>query len=116
MAVTVTKMAVGPAKGARSVAMAAGSAKTTWEVYKLAFDTSYPTGGEDISSIINEWKDILWIGVATFDITIADRREYIIDKTNKKIIVLDAFNTEEGDTTDLSTLTDVRLLVVGYKK
>ena len=115
MAVTITRLAASPGTGARAKAMAAGTRVTDFEVFKVAFDSSYPTGGEDISVALNRFKSVLGVFVQSHDITIADNRHFLVDLTNKKLIVLDAINTEEGSTTDLSALTDIRILVVGYK-
>lgn len=95
------------AKGARPIGMA---------VYKIAFGNPYAVGGEDISAIwTNDFAEVLGIMVQPTEATVADRREYAVDLTNKKLLMFTAFNTESG-AVDQSAVADVRLLVFGYRK
>lgn len=114
MPVTITK--AGDTGGGSSQVFARHGGPTDHTVYTVAFDSSYPTNGEDISSIWDDFKEVLAIFVQNHDTTIADDRIYIPDLTNKKLIVLDAVATEEGNGTDLSAITNVKLLVVGTLK
>jgi hypothetical protein len=52
-------------------------------VCNVAFDSSYPTGGEDISSVVNAFKEVL---SASFEGSGGYVFEY--DKTNKKVKAL----------------------------
>ncbi len=81
----------------------------------LAFDSSYPTGGEsvDLSNIFSDIHLVL----------IEPKAGYVFeyDYTNKKVKAYwadydgaaDAVLIEVTDTTDLSALTDVRFMAIG---
>jgi hypothetical protein len=71
-------------------------------------------GGENIAAIWEDFKEVLAIVVQQVDVTAADRREFLVDLTNKKLLQYDAFNTEET-ATDQSAVADIRLLVFGYR-
>jgi len=114
MAVTITNAAGTLGAGALSPVHGGSHRRYKIGLYTVAFDSSYPTGGELITSVFNDFTEVLAIFVQNHDLTIADQREYIPDLTNKKLIVLDAFNVEEGSGTDLSAITNVKLFVVGY--
>jgi len=75
----------------------------------LAFDASYPTDGEAGSEISKYFKDIKRI---VFDSKDGYNFEY--DNSNDKILVyLGGF--EIADATDLSGVTGVSFIAVGYK-
>lgn len=114
MPVTITDAQGTLGAGVKAPLMFGASRVAKVKVYTVAFDTSYPTGGEDITAVFNDFTEVLGIWVQNHDLTIADNRVYIPDLTNKKLIVLDAFNVEEGSGTDLAAITNVRLLVVGF--
>lgn len=114
MAVTITK--AGSTGGGSSPVYARFGMPADVTVYTVAFDSSYPTGGEDISSIFTSYKSVLAIFVQNHDLTIADNRMFIADLVGKKLIVLSAINTEQANASDLSALTNVKLLVVGTLK
>lgn len=82
----------------------------------VAFDSSYPTGGEamDISAMFNSLKIVLFESKAGYVF------EY--DYANKKVKAMMGNNdgtadgplVEVADKTDLSALTAVKFLAVGY--
>jgi hypothetical protein len=115
MASTLTLQAEAPGKGGWRKVDARGSRPIGMAVYKIAFGNPYVVGGESISAIWDDFADVLAIVVQQVDVTAADRREFMVDLTNKKLLVYDAFNTEET-ATDQSAVADVRLLVFGYRK
>lgn len=111
MASTLTRQFSGGAtrptfsKGDRTIQMAA---------YKLAMGNPYVVGGEDISAIWTDFSEVLAIMVQQAEVTAADRRAFMVDLTNKKLLQYDAFNTEET-ATDQTAVADIRLLVFGYR-
>lgn len=78
-------------------------------VYNFDFDNSYPTGGEDISAI---WTDFPK-GVLSIHATQVPNRLVTVDLTGKKVLLQTAFGTEAANASDQSTITGVRLTVVG---
>ena len=74
----------------------------------IAFDSSYPTGGEPFS--LDGVSDIM-----TFLIEGSGIYQFNYDYTNNKIIgYVMSTGLEIGNATDLSALTDVRGLLLGY--
>jgi hypothetical protein len=74
---------------------------------------NYNTGGEDISSIFNEFTEVLWIGVTQKDTnTAADRRDLTIDFAAQKLLIYTAFNTEA--TASDQGVVAARILAIGY--
>jgi hypothetical protein len=114
MASTLTRQADSPGGGARGDVNALGARTVSLGVYKLAMGNPYVVGGENIAAIWEDFKEVLAIVVQQVDVTAADRREFLVDLTNKKLLQYDAFNTEET-ATDQSAVADIRLLVFGYR-
>lgn len=81
-------------------------------VGSVAFDNSYPTGGE---SITLPFTPVLLIAESSAGYT------FQYDYTNKKLLayyadydaVADGVLIQVADTTDLSALTDVRFIAIG---
>lgn len=81
------------------------------------FDTSYPTGGEDITGIFNKFASTL--GCEFFP---RNGYTFTTDYTNKKVLAYQGDNTNAAaapgvqvpNTTNLSTLTGVRFIAWGY--
>jgi|SoiMetStandDraft_5_1073268.scaffolds.fasta_scaffold05077_2 hypothetical protein len=114
MASTLTRQADSPGGGARGEVSGVGSRALSVGVYKLAFGNPYVVGGENIAAIWEDFKDVTGIVVSQNDVTIADRREVVVDLTNKKAILFTAFNTESG-AVDQTAVGDVRLIAFGYR-
>ena len=72
------------------------------------FDSSYPSGGEDFDLSNYFHKDIVQV---QFEAKNGYVFEY--DKANDKVIAYTA-GSEVADTTDLSSLTDVKFIAIGY--
>lgn len=115
MASTVTLQSESPGAGGWRKVDAKGARPIGMGVYKIAFGNPYVVGGEDISSIWDDFADVLAILPSQVEATAADRREFTVDLANKKLLMFDAFNTQET-ATDQSAVADVRLLVFGYRK
>jgi hypothetical protein len=76
-------------------------------VFEIAFDSSYPTGGESLVPRN--------IGLSEIDILLAEDASgynFEYDHTNKKILAYTA-GSQVADTTNLSTLTGVRIMAIG---
>lgn len=73
------------------------------------FDSSYPTGGEDITGIFDKFASVLGCVFET-----RGNRVFETDYTNKKVKVFTALNTEAAAASDQSTITDVRFIAWGY--
>jgi len=114
MASTLTRTHDQIGGGSRGEVSAVGSRALSIGTYKVAFGNPYVVGGENIAAIWDDFKEVLGIVASQNDATIADRREFVPDLTNKKLILLTAFNTESG-AVDQSAVADVRLLVFGYR-
>ena len=80
----------------------------------LAFDGSYPTGGESVTDITKKFE-------TCFRIICDNRLGYLFewDKTNKKLLVYQTVDAVAGtrsevtNTADLSALTGVSFIAVG---
>lgn len=113
MASTLTQVGVsGPGRAAKRPVVGLADRAICIGVYKLAMGNPYVVGGEDISAIWSDFKEVHCIQVQQVDVTAADRREFLVDMAGKKLLQYDAFNTEET-ATDQSAVADIRLLVFG---
>ena len=74
----------------------------------IDFDSSYPTGGEDFD--VSDYFSKPVINVLVFP---KGGYTFEYDKDNKKVKVFDA-GTEVIDATDLSSLTGVQYLAIGW--
>lgn len=116
MASTVTRLVTGLGAGSKSVVRAPGVGSPGWVPYKIAFGNPYAVGGEDISTIWNDFRgEPFMILVQQVDATPADNRNYLVDMTAKKLIMLTAIGTESGAVSQVA-VADVRLLVYGNLK
>lgn len=75
----------------------------------LAFDSSYPTGGESLTAAqvglsVIEYMNVLGGG---------NGYHYQYDTTNSKVKVYSTAATEVANTTDLSALTAVKAVFIG---
>lgn len=107
-----------PGRGARKPVFSVADKPLQLTTFTFDFGTdNYTAGGEDISACWTPasggFSTVKFIGVEQDDTnTAADRREITVDYTNQKLLLYDAFNTEET-ASDQGVVT-VRLLVVGY--
>lgn len=123
MGLTVTSQATGPGKARSTPVFAlAGRAPALW-FGLVAFDSSYPTGGEPFNAELESGlRDV-------FAVFVAPKNGYVFQyvdsatAASRKIIayyadydaVADGALIEVPDTTNLSTVTGVFVMVVGYK-
>lgn len=113
MASTLTSSAEAPGVGGKRPVQFGGARVGVFRQYNLAFGNPYVVGGESISAIFDDFVEVLAIYVSQNDATVADRREFMVDMTNKKLIMFTAFNTESG-AVDQTAVGSVKLLVIGY--
>jgi len=100
MAITVTKDYPHPKKLGKGVSMLCGV---------IAFDSSYPTGGEAATPISKYFKDVKRI---LFDCK--DGYNFEFDNSNNKILA-HVGGFEVANETDLSDLTGVSFVAFGYR-
>lgn len=73
------------------------------------FGDSYPAGGEDF-----DLKPYFPKGIVNVNVFPKSGYTFEYDETNKKIIAYSAADTEVTDATDLSALTGVSFVALGY--
>ncbi len=77
----------------------------------IALDSSYPTGGEAVTAANFGLNTIERFLIQT----VTDgTRLYSFDAANSKIQAWTALATEVTNTTDLSAVTNLRVMVIGY--
>jgi hypothetical protein len=112
---TLTTVADAPGRGGFGALLMQGQRTVKCALYRFAFDAEYPSGGEDISAIWDDFTEVLAIFVAQNDATVADVRLPVVDRTNKKLILVKTLssgaNAEAAE--DSSGIADVDLLVFG---
>lgn len=73
-------------------------------------DTSYPTGGYDISGL---WSGFRSVDFASSGLSDDGTRLYRVDKANKKLLIYTAFGTEAVNATNQSAIT-ISLELAGF--
>ena len=97
------------------MALTASSGEVNFEqkrrtvLVNLAFDNSYPTGGESLTAAQVGLSVIEWMYV----IGGSEGYHFQYDTTNSKVKVYSTAATEVVNTTDLSALTSVKAVFVG---
>jgi hypothetical protein len=113
MPLTITEVAAGAGKGGKRPFQFGGPGVAVARLFTVAFPNPYTVGGESLASIFSQFKEVLAVFVSQDEPTIAARREFVVDHTNQKLILLTAFNTESG-AVDQTAVDKVKLLVIGY--
>lgn len=110
------KRVLDPHDGLKSISTAAlQSSRLTIVTGTFAFDTSYPTGGEDISEIWNLMPKGVVLSVLFDQPNVAACRTVKVDTGTKKLLgYTDGLVTQVVNTTNLSAITGVRFIAVGY--
>lgn len=106
---TLTLDASSPGAGGSREVRAFGARNLKLATATFAFDSSYPTGGEDVSGLWDLFTEVLHVFVAP-----RNNRVFEVDHTNKKLKLYTALGTEAGSASDQSSVTGVHLLIVGY--
>ena len=106
---TLTPDAEGPGRAATRPVSAFAGRGLLVKTATFAFDSSYPTGGEDISDLFDGFREVKAIHVSG-----PASRLYEPDLTAKKLKLFTAVGTEAGNGTDQSAITGVKLMAVGY--
>jgi len=111
----LTMAGVAPSRGGSHVVRALAARPCQIAVYDYDMGTdNYTVGGNDISDIWDDFKEIYYIGIEQKDTsTAADRRKFAIDYSAQTLVQYDAVNTEETATNQ--TVVALRLLVVGAR-
>lgn len=109
MAITITPVTTTPGYAAGRPALTLSPRQRKRRTFKVAADTSYPTGGYDISAAMKgmtpDW------GQAQ-DPTGA--RGVGVDIANKKLLIFTAFGTEAANASNQSTISSIYVQVEGY--
>jgi hypothetical protein len=83
---------------------------------RFSFDSSYPTGGEDISDVFNQFKECLLIWFEQ-PLTGAQTGKFIkTDYTNKKAQLFTNASpaVEVTNASDQSAIVNLRFIAIGY--
>lgn len=106
---TLTAHAAAPGKASKVKVYGGGSRPVTMRLYQLDFDSSYPTGGESISDIWNDFTEVLAIFTEQ-----RGARLFEVNYSTKKLLMYTAVGTEATNASNQSTITDVRLWAIGH--
>ena len=92
------------------------SAAKQIEIQSIDLDNSYPTGGYEIDPTDLGYMDNTTFMVMDrmFMLPGADPHSVKWDYVNGKLMVLDDTNVEVANGTDLSTVTDLRIVIIRY--
>lgn len=123
MALTVAARSEGPGAGASRPVFSANPRPVSFWFGTVAFDDSYPTGGEPFNAESeSNFSEVFAVFVASKSGYVF---EYVNSATaaNRKIIayysdydaVADGALIQVPDTTNLATLTGVTVMVIGYR-
>lgn len=111
-----------PAQAAtKGPVMSAGSARALRLVpFTFDFDASYPTGGEDISGLWDAFPRGQVLGIFVVDTNVLANatgvKDVRPDYAAKKLIAYTTFGggTQVTNATNLSGVTGIRMLAIGY--
>ena len=101
---TLTNLATGASK--RPV-YGVGAKPKKIGVYTLAFDLSYPTGGESIADVFNDFESVDHISISG-----SAARIWEVDYSTEKVLCYTAVGTEATNASNQSAYT-VKLRVTG---
>jgi hypothetical protein len=113
---TVTLDAETPGKGAQRPVLAKAPGVLVFMTGSFSFDSSYPTGGEDFSSVLNEFKTVLGMFIEQPIQAGAQTGKFIRpDYTNKKLQLFTnaAPFAEVANASDQSLITGLKFIVWG---
>jgi hypothetical protein len=113
---TLTEIAETPGRGGKRPVQFGGPRVAVMRVYTFDFDNSYPTGGESIQGVFDDFQEIVYLQVQMPSYTAGTGKEARVDMAGKKLKLYDnaATPAEVANASDQSTITGVRLLAVGY--
>lgn len=117
---TITYDAETPGRGATRPVFIQGSRPMKVVTGTYAFDSSYPTGGEDISDIFNQFGKTSRAAVnIQFDqpLTGAQTGKFIkVDYTTRKVLLYTNASpaVEVANASDQSAITGLRFVAIGY--
>lgn len=113
---TITYDQSAPGRGANVEAKFFGTRVEKLISGKFSFDSSYPTGGEDISEIFGLFRQLLGIWIEDPTDSTGTGLKVVIDYTGKKALLFDnaANPAEVADTSDQSNAASLRFLGWGF--
>lgn len=120
MALTVSyDRGTGPGAGRTQPVFASSGRTLKFVPGQIAFDDSYPTGGESISAIADEFAELLGIFFEnkagySFSADYTANAEKVLAYHADNDAVADSALIEVPDTTDLEAVTGVRFLAWGH--
>ncbi len=94
----LTQIAETPGRGSKRQLLVGGARPLVRRFYTVAFDSSYPTGGEDISSIFGDFKSV--VQITTSD-NLGTTRS-VIDYSTQKIMLFTGVGVNEIQTLSLT--------------
>jgi hypothetical protein len=94
----------------------AGGRGMTFVTGKFSFDNNYPTGGEDISEIFNQFRELLGIWVQDPANSAGTGKRVIVDYAAKKLLLFDnaAAPAQVANASDQSGAANLRFIAWGY--
>lgn len=116
MASTITRHADAPGQGAFTKLMAAGARQLKIRTFDLDI-TSYAAGGEDISSIVNEFAGSTALFVLAQSKSATPGAVFQYDPATKKLKAFwtgAAVSTALAEVTAATDLNQVGVMVIGY--
>lgn len=112
----ITLDAETPGKGAQRPVLAKAPGVLVFMSGQFSFDNSYPTGGEDFSTVLNEFKTVLGVFIQQPIQAGAQTGKFInVDYTNKKLQLFTNASpfAEVANGSDQSLITALRFIVWG---
>lgn len=110
MAITISpSRSVPGAAAARPALWASGRQRRLW-AGTITGDTSYPTGGYDISAL---WTGFRSVDFCSSGLTDDGTKLYRVDKTNRKVLIYTALGTEAIAASNQSTAV-ISLEIAGF--
>jgi hypothetical protein len=113
---TVTLDTEGPGRASKRPLMVHSPRPMKVVTGTLAFDSSYPTGGESLADIFNMFTSLKLLLIDQ-PLTGAQTGKFIkVDYTNQKALLYTNASpaAEVADTSNQSAITDVRFVAIGY--
>lgn len=110
MAITISPSVTTPGQARAGTALVVSGRQRRWGMWKIALDTSYPTGGYDLTGLFSRFKSVDW-GQAQ---DASGARLVSVDVPNKKLMVFTALGTEAANASNQSTITTVYVELGGY--
>lgn len=112
MAITITPVTTTPGYAATRPPLTLSPRQRKRRTFKVAGDTSYPTGGYDIAVTFKGFQGSVADWGQAQDASGA--RLATVDIANKKLKLFTALGTEAANASNQSTITEIYVELVGY--